>query len=122
MIASRSVDKASFITHRRMYRGLKISRKTKKIKFREVNVGKYIKTIKTNTTVKPISTTSEQNISFVIMHLNLYNAAILFNIRVIIFVIPRISLLFPYHAQITIITKIVSATAVRGRLTGDFCN
>ena len=53
-------------------------------------------------------------------HLNLYNAAIL--LHVIIFVIPRISLLFPYHAQITIITKIVSATAVRGRLTGDFCN
>ena len=39
---------------------------------------------------------------------NLYNAAIL--LRLIIFVIPRISLLFPYHAPITI--NIVSAIAV----------
>ena len=85
----------------------------------------YVKTItqcKKNTTVKPVSTTSEQNISFVMHHLHLYNAAILFNIRVIIFVIPRISLLFPYHAPITIIIKIVSAIAVRGGLTGDLCN
>ena len=86
------------------------------------NMSRLLLNVKKNTTVKPISTTSEQNISFVMHHLHLYNAAILFNIRVIIFVIPRISLLFPYHAPITIIIKIVSAIAVRGGLTGDLCN